>query len=186
MNQYSFLLKSLLPILVISTTSSAVSAQITPSSSAVAQLPKKQLQQREQAMNQKDAQRLIETFYTLFNAKDLDKLYALIDDNIEFAMNEDQPEKGKAAFIKMMQQVTTDYHEQVDNVIYMLSADGKNVATTFHFKGKYVHTDASQIPATGQTYANNAFNYFEVHNNKIIKAIGFYNHAQWLKQVSGK
>ncbi|MBS0288168.1 MAG: nuclear transport factor 2 family protein [Proteobacteria bacterium] len=135
-------------------------------------------------MLREKSQKLIEEFYKHFNAKDLDKMYAMLSDNVQHEMNDGGMQKGKAAFVKMIQDSTKNYQENVDNVIYMVSDDGKHVATKFTFKGKYISTDESNIPAKGQSYQANAINYFDIENGKIVTAMCWYNHQDWIKQVS--
>jgi len=141
-------------------------------------------QERDNKMTQKHSQKMIEDFYAYFNQRELDKIYAMVSDDIVHIMNDVQKDKGKESFIKMMQASTKHYQENVNNVIYMVSDDGKHVATKFTFTGKYINTDDSKVPAKGQPYQASAVNYFEITNGKITTAMGWYDHNDWLKQVS--
>ena len=140
--------------------------------------------QKVNAMTQQQSQKLIEDFYAAFNAKQLDKLFALLSDDVKHEMNDSGVMKGKAAFKQLMQDSVKYYDEQVSNPIFMVSEDGKHVSTRFTFKGRYISTDESQIPATGQPYQATAINYFEIENGKITTAICWYNNKDWMKQVS--
>lgn len=135
-------------------------------------------------MSQQNSQKLIEDFYAAFNAKKIDKMVSFVSDDVVFDMNDEELQKGKEAFLNMIKDSVKNYQENVENVVYMVSKDGKHVATKFTFKGKYITTDKSNIPAKGQPYEATAFNYFDIENDKIISARCWYNQKDWLKQVS--
>jgi steroid delta-isomerase-like uncharacterized protein len=139
---------------------------------------------KENPMAREQSQKLVENFYNYFNALELDKIYTLVSDDVKHEMNNSGIEKGKAAFIEMMKKSTKHYREKVENVVYMVSDDGKNVATKFDFKGNYISTDESQIPAKNQPYQASAINYFEIENGKITYAACWFNEDDWKKQVS--
>jgi steroid delta-isomerase-like uncharacterized protein len=135
-------------------------------------------------MTRENSQKLIENFYANFNALELDKMVAVLSEDVKHEMNKGGLEKGKAAFSEMMKKSTKHYNEKVGNVIYMVSDDGKHVATKFEFTGKYISTDDSQIPAKNQPYQGTAINYFEIENGKITYTASWYDENEWKKQIS--
>jgi steroid delta-isomerase-like uncharacterized protein len=126
----------------------------------------------------------IQNFYQYFNASQLDKLYALVANNVVHEMNYGGAVAGKEAFIQFMQDSKKHYDEKVENIIMMVSEDGRHVSTKFKVKGKYLQTDVSNIPAKGQNYELTALNYFELENGKIVKAQCWYDEGDFKKQVS--
>lgn len=130
-----------------------------------------------------ETQHLIKNYYQWFNSSQLDKLETLIDKNIIHEINYKRF-SGKDNFIKFISENKKNYNEHIDNYILMISKDGRYATTKIKISGEYLHTDDSAIPAHGQHYTLSVLNYFEIKNNKIVKANAFYNEENWQEQVS--
>lgn len=59
---------------------------------------------------------------------------------------------------------------------------GRFVTAKFVVNGKYLKTDESKIPAKGQDYKLDVFNYFEIRNNEIIDAKCFFDESKLIEQ----
>ena len=134
------------------------------------------------------AQQVAQQYYDYFNQLQMDKLYALVDDNVVVQFNYDKPIKGKQAFIKFMNKSNQHYREQVGPYLFMGSKDGRYGTTRFNVKGKYIKTDeALQVPANGQTYELvDVINVFEVKDGKIIAARSLFDEKDLNRQLIGE
>jgi steroid delta-isomerase-like uncharacterized protein len=133
-------------------------------------------------MSSEDSKEIIQKFYKFFNEVKLDQLFDLIAEDIVHEFNY-QENYGKAAFIKFMEYSVHHYDEQVDNVIYMVSDNGRQVTTKFTTHGKYKTTDSTLIPAHNQQYTIAVVNYFEIDEGKIIRANCYFNENEIIKQL---
>lgn len=133
------------------------------------------------------SKKIIENFYNYFNNSDLEKLFALISENVTHEINHNGVKMGKEEVIQCLEYSKEHYKEQVSNLVYMISDDARYVSVRFVVNGEYLKTDESKIPATGQTYVLDVFNYFEIRNNQIVDAKYFYDEASLIKQykISG-
>jgi steroid delta-isomerase-like uncharacterized protein len=138
----------------------------------------------ERLMPKSETKKTIEQFYQYFNAREMDNLYALIADNVTHQINYHDELAGKEAFKSYMVENQHYFQEFVTDPIFMFSEDGHHATIKFTVKGKYLITDASKIPAHGQSYELVALNYFEVNNGKIVKARCWYDENDWKRQVS--
>lgn len=134
-------------------------------------------------MTMAEAKMVVEKFYKYFNALDFDKLFSLVSEDIAHEVNYDGVMTGKDEFIKYMKDSIELYQENVGNCVYMISDDGRNVTVKFIVNGKYIKTDKTMIPAKGQKYVLTVFNYFEIENNKIVKAQCFYDEKDMASQL---
>jgi steroid delta-isomerase-like uncharacterized protein len=137
-------------------------------------------------MSKETTQQVIEDYYACFNRKVYEAILPLIADRIKHSFNYENEEIGadkfKAAIISNMKH----YDEQIGSYDLMISDDGRSVVTKFLLKGKYIVTDTSLIPASGQKYELEVFNYFEIDNGKIICGKAFFDEDSWRKQVASK
>lgn len=134
-------------------------------------------------MSGQQSKTIIENFYHLFNSANLEKLFSLIADDIENEINYGGIMKGKAKAIEFMKYNMEHYDERVNECTYMISQDGRHITVKLNVSGKYIKTDQSNIPATGQRYELDVINYFEVENNQIIKAECYFDEPALFKQL---
>lgn len=138
---------------------------------------------KEAAMSSREtSKRIIENLYNYFNKSDLDKMFSLVSENVSQEINNNGVKMGKEEIIKYQKYSREHYKEQVSNLVYMISDDGRYVSVKFVVNGKYLKTDESKIPATGQTFVLDVFNYFEIRNNQIVDVKCFYDEASLIKQ----
>lgn len=138
-----------------------------------------------ETMNTKEnLQSIIENFYRYFNNEDLPSLLALIADDVTREINHDGVEKGKQNAAEYFTHSFEHYKEQVSDVLYMTSDDGRFVTAKFVVNGQYLKTDESGIPATGQKYKLDVFNYFEIRHNQIVDAKCFFDEAKLMEQLT--
>lgn len=130
------------------------------------------------------SEQIISQYYESFNAREYDKLYSLIDDNITHQFNFEPEMQGKKAFIDFITQGTSNYDEKVTDYVLMSGDDQKSYATICKIDGKYLKTDESGIEAKGQEYQIEVLNYFEIENNKITRAKCYFNEQDWVLQVA--
>lgn len=128
------------------------------------------------------AKRIIENFYRYFNDSELEKLLSLISEDFTGEINHGGIKKGKEEVFKYFKYGCEHYKERVSNIAYMLSDDGRYVMVRFVVNGKYLKTDESKIPAMGQNYVLDVFNYFEIKNNQIVDSKCFYDEAALISQ----
>lgn len=147
-------------------------------------IPNGGIAQGKKMMSRAESQKIAAHFYQYFNASELDKLFLLISKDISHEINHGGIISGKDAFIDHITTNKKHYDEHVHDLIFMVSDDARYVAVKFNVRGKYILTDASQIPAKGQTYKLSALNCFEIENGQIIHATGWYDEDAWLRQVS--
>lgn len=139
---------------------------------------------KEVAMSSREtSKKIIENLYNYFNSSDLESLFSLVSENVSQEINNNGVKLGKEEIIKYQKYSREHYKEQVSNLVYMISDDGRYVSVRFVVNGEYLKTDESKIPATGQTYALDIFNYFEIRNNQIVDAKCFYDEASFIKQL---
>jgi steroid delta-isomerase-like uncharacterized protein len=149
-----------------------------------AEPPEKYKEMQKIYMNKKVTEKLIHDFYDYFNRGEFDKIDALIANDFEHEINYDGIEKGKAAVMAYMKTSAQHYKEIIENYTLMMSEDGSSATTKFIVKGKYIATDASKIPAKGQEYQLEVYNYFEVKNGLFVKGRAFFNEKDFKEQVS--
>lgn len=126
--------------------------------------------------------KIIENFYRYFNDSELEKLLTLISENCTYEINHGGIKKGKKEAYECFKYGYEHYKEKVSNIIYMVSDDGRFVAVRFVINGKYLKTDESKIPAMGQNYELDIFNFFEIKNNQIVDSKYFYDEAALISQ----
>lgn len=142
--------------------------------------------QNEDHMIQSPAEKIVENFYHYFNSSQLEKLYALISDDITHEINYGGIEKGKEKFIEHIVLTKKHFEEHLYDFVIMASKDDRSVTTRFKVKGKYIHTDPSFMPAKGQTYELTVMNYFEIEHGKITAGRCWFDENEFQRQVKNQ
>jgi len=136
-------------------------------------------------MNAQAAERLIRDYYDAFNAGDVERFLALLNDDVVHDINQGGRETGKSAFRLFMAHMDRCYAERAVDLVVMASADGKRASAEFVIEGTYRATDEGLPPATGQRYRLPVGAFFEIKNGKVARVTNYYNLKDWLRQVGG-
>lgn len=127
---------------------------------------------------------LIGEYYAAFNAMEIDRILACLDDNVAHDINQGNRESGKDAFRAFLGRMDHAYSEQLSDIIVMTSQDGGRAAAEFVVDGIYKVADEGFPAAHGQRYRLPAGGFFEVADGKITRVSVYYNLAEWIAQVS--
>ena len=129
---------------------------------------------------------LIERYYAAFNAGDVEKLLACLNDDVVHDVNQGGRRHGKSAFSTFSRHMARCYAENLRDVVVMVAADGGRAAAEFVVQGRYLATDEGLPPATGQTYTLAAGSFFAIRDGLIARVTTYYNLQDWLAQVGAR
>lgn len=135
-------------------------------------------------MTRAATEKLIRAYYDRFNAQDIDGFLELLSSNVVHEISQGGTEKGKAAFRKFLGHMNECYRETVYDLAVMTSPDGARAAAEFMLRGRYLETDGSLPPASGQRYKLRVGAFFEIRRGKIVRIANHYNMKDWLRQVA--
>ena len=127
---------------------------------------------------------VINAYYTAFNAGDTEGMIACLTDDVAHHVNEGAVRVGTALFRVFCAHMTRCYHEELTDIVVMISADGTRAAAEFTVNGTYLATDAGLPEAKGQRYVLPAGSFFSLTDGKISRVVTYYNLADWTAQVS--
>lgn len=130
-----------------------------------------------------DAETLVRAYYAAFNAGDWDGMAALLSEDVAHDVNQGAREGGRAAFRAFLDRMARHYREQVEELVVMVSADGRRAAAEFVVSGEYLLTDPGLPPARGQSYRLPAGAFFAIEGGRIARVTNFYNLRAWIAQV---
>ncbi|MFN3448836.1 MAG: ketosteroid isomerase-related protein [Roseococcus sp.] len=130
-----------------------------------------------------DAEALLRAYYAAFNAGDWDGMAALLSEDVAHDVNQGAREGGRAAFRAFLDRMARHYREQVEELVVMVSADGRRAAAEFVVSGEYLLTDPGLPPARGQSYRLPAGAFFAIEGGRIARVTNFYNLRAWIAQV---
>jgi steroid delta-isomerase-like uncharacterized protein len=128
---------------------------------------------------------LIRSYYDAFNAGDSEGMIAHLTDDVIHDINQGERRHGKDKFRAFNARMAHNYHEQLKDIVVMVSKDGKRAAAEFNVHGTYKNTDEGLPPAKGQKYVLPAGTFFEIRSGKIGRVTTYYNLTDWITQVSG-
>lgn len=126
---------------------------------------------------------LITRYYEAFNRGDSEGMLACLAETVVHDVNQGSRREGKAAFRQFNANMTRCYHEQLEGLVIMASADGRRAAAEFNVVGKYLQAEEGLPPAKGQTYRLPAGTFFAVEGGQITRVTTYYNLTDWLTQV---
>ncbi len=129
------------------------------------------------------AEALLRAYYAAFNAGDWDGMAALLTEDVAHDVNEGAREGGRAAFRAFLDRMARHYREQVEELVVMVSADGRRAAAEFIVTGEYLLTDPGLPPARGQRYRLPVGAFFAIEGGRIARVTNFYNLRAWIAQV---
>lgn len=127
---------------------------------------------------------LIQSYYDLFNHKDMPGFLDLLAEHVVHEINQGRSEQGKTAFKAFLNHMNQCYDEQITDLVIMVDSSGKHASARFTVHGTYLQTDGNFPKAYGQSYTLPAVGYFEIDQNKITRVSTYYNVPEWIKQVS--
>lgn len=128
---------------------------------------------------------LIRSYYDAFNGGDSEGMIAHLTDDVIHDVNQGERRQGKEKFRAFNARMTHNYHEELKNIVVLVSKDGNRAAAEFNVHGTYKNTDEGLPPAKGQKYVLPAGTFFEIRGGKIARVTTYYNLTDWLTQVSG-
>ncbi len=127
---------------------------------------------------------ILRAYYDAFQKEDHEAMLSLLDPDVIHDINQGGRETGIEAFRAFLLRMKQCYHEQLENIVIMTSADGTRAAAEFVVHGTYLFADEGLPPAHGQKYVLPAGAFFHIANDKITRVSVYYNLPAWLHQVS--
>lgn len=112
-------------------------------------------------------------------------MLACLSDSIVHEVSQGETRNGKEKFWEFLEHMHNCYHEQLSEIVLMISDDGSRAAAEFNLHGKYLKTDAGLPEAEGQEYQLRVGTFFEIAEGKIARVSTHYNLNDWTKQVVG-
>jgi steroid delta-isomerase-like uncharacterized protein len=134
-------------------------------------------------MDAQGTRALLQRYYAAFNAGDAQGMLACLSDPVRHDVNQGEAQHGKGAFAAFLSHMERCYAERLDDIVLLVSDDGRRAAAEFVVHGTYKATDPDLPEATGQTYVLPAGAFFEVADGAISRVTMYYNLANWLRQV---
>ena len=128
---------------------------------------------------------LLERYYAAFAAGDNDGMLACLADDIVHDVNQGERRMGREKFRAFNARMAHCYAEKLDNIVLLVSDDGRRAAAEFNVDGTYSNTDEGLPPASGQRYVLPAGSFFAVKDGRISRVTTYYNLTDWLMQVTG-
>ena len=127
---------------------------------------------------------LIQRYYAAFNAGDREAMLDCIADDVIHDLNQGPRECGKPAFRAFLQRMDRCYRERLEDLRFLVSADGRHAAAEYVVHGEYLADDEGLPPARGQRYVLPGGAFFEVREGRITRVTNYYNLEDWIAQVS--
>lgn len=127
---------------------------------------------------------LIESYYRMFNAGDIDGMLSLMTSNIAHDINESLRESGAPAFKSFLARMNEHYAETASELCVMTDTKGVRASAEFMIDGIYKKTATGLPPAHQQRYRLPVGAFFEIEHDKISRVTNYYNLAEWIRQVS--
>ncbi len=126
---------------------------------------------------------LIQKYYTAFNSSDVQGMLDCLTEDVVHEMNQGKTQIGKTAFQKFLDHMNECYKETLTDIVIMPSSNGDRAAAEFLVLGKYLKTDGTLPPASGQEYKIKAGTFFEIRDGKISRVTTYYNLPAWIEMV---
>jgi steroid delta-isomerase-like uncharacterized protein len=127
---------------------------------------------------------LVRRYFDAFNRGDIEAMLACLADDVVHDVNQGVRRPGKAAFRTFCEHMARCYRERLEDVVVMVSADGRRAAAEFNVSGTYLATDEGLPEASGQTYRLPAGTFLAVEGGLIRRVTTYYNLTDWLVQVT--
>ena len=134
-------------------------------------------------MSNEPTRGLIAQYYAAFNSGDMSRFFALLTEDVVHDVNQSDREVGKERFRAFLERMNRSYREQIDDIVIMVSSDGRRAAAEYVVHGEYLATDIGLPPARGQRYTLPGGAFFELRGGRIARVTNYYNLEHWLAQV---
>jgi steroid delta-isomerase-like uncharacterized protein len=141
------------------------------------------------AQNAQQAQtiNLVKTYFEALNKKDMNLFFSIMDSNVEHDIDDGSVEHGIGKFKVFMQKGADSFNEKLDNIVIMVSDDGKYAAARWIDHGVYYKDYAGlDVRASNQKYTLPGGHFFEVRDGKISCVATYYNATDFMKQINSK
>lgn len=129
---------------------------------------------------------LLERYYAAFNAGDSEGMLACLASDVVHDVNQGERRAGRDKFRAFNARMAHSYQERLQDIVLLVSLDGRRAAAEFNVHGVYKNTDEGLPPANGQTYVLPAGTFFAVADGRITRVTTYYNLTDWLMQVTGE
>ena len=126
----------------------------------------------------------VEAYFAAFNAGDTEGMLACLADDVAHHVNEGQVRRGKALFAEFCAHMSRCYQEELTDMVVFEAEGGTRAAAEYIVNGTYLATDSGLPEANGQSYRLPAGSFFSLEGDKITRVVTYYNHADWVAQVS--
>lgn len=128
--------------------------------------------------------KLIETYYSALNSKDMKVLFAIMDPNVTHDINQGPSEQGIDKFKQFMENANRSFDEKLSNIIILVSDDGKYASARWIDHGIYFKTYPDMgIAASNQIFTVPGGHFFEIRNGKLSRVTTFYNNNDFKTQL---
>lgn len=127
---------------------------------------------------------IIRAYFAAFNAGDAETMLSLVDDDLCHFVNQGEMRRGRAKFAEFCTHMGVSYHEELRDLVILVSDDGTRAAAEFTVHGTYLQTDPGLPEARGQRYCLPAGTFFTLVDGRITRISTCYNLQDWIRQVS--
>lgn len=127
---------------------------------------------------------LLRRYYAAFNGGDAAAMLECLAETVIHDVNQGERRHGKDKFKAFNARMAHHYKEQLEDIVVMVSKDGKRAAAEFNVVGSYLESEQGLPPATGQTYRLPAGAFFAVEDGRITRVSTYYNLTDWITQVA--
>ncbi len=135
-------------------------------------------------MDQGEIRRIVQTYFDAFNQSDIEGLMALLHEDVIHDVNQGERHIGKEAFRTFYAQAIGSFDESRSDIAIMVSENSPRAAAEFTRRGTYSSTIDGLPPANGQSYSLRAGIFFELDDGLITRATGYFNKAEFIRQLA--
>jgi steroid delta-isomerase-like uncharacterized protein len=128
----------------------------------------------------------LQRYYAAFNAGDAAAMLAELSPDVAHDINQGHRESGIDAFAAFLQRMNRCYSEQLHELRFLVSDDGRHAAAEFVVHGTYLATDEGLPEARGQSYVLPGGAFIELRDGRICRLSNYYNLQDWLAQVGAE
>ena len=129
--------------------------------------------------------KLIRSYYDAFNRGDSEGMIAYLTDDVIHDVNQGERRQGKDKFRAFNASMAHNYHEELKDIVVMVSRDGTRASAEFNVHGTYKSSEEGLPAAKGQKYVLPAGTFFAIRDGKIARVTTYYNLTDWIAQVAG-
>lgn len=130
------------------------------------------------------ARETVARYFDAFNAGDTAVMLDLVTEDLAHHVNQGGLRQGRDAFAAFNAHMARCYHERLEDLVILVSAEGSRAAAEFTVHGEYLQTDAGLPAARGQRYCLPAGTFLSLRDGRISRIATHYNLTDWIAQVS--